>query len=211
MGFSNNLLSRTGIVALMAGVVMALSPMKAEAATIYATSAIEIGDASALRGTANDRDNLNNAFGAADGAFFELGYEGVFEFQFGTPTGQAFFGPGSIVEITFGNRNSFPEAVKIEVGLKGNAASFITAAPNPVVNNGPAGSSAFTFAGVFDTVRLTDVTRATFPKGAGSDDRTGGFDVDAIGVSPVPLPAAGFLLLGGLGGLVALRRRRKAA
>ena len=32
-----------------------------------------------------------------------------------------------------------------------------------------------------------------------------------VTATPIPLPAAGFLLLGGLGGLVALRRKRKAA
>jgi len=35
--------------------------------------------------------------------------------------------------------------------------------------------------------------------------------VSLNGISPVPLPAAGFLLLGALGGLGLMRRRRKAA
>ena len=34
--------------------------------------------------------------------------------------------------------------------------------------------------------------------------------ISAIAASPVPLPAAGFLLLGGLGGLAAMKRRKKA-
>lgn len=37
-----------------------------------------------------------------------------------------------------------------------------------------------------------------------------GFSIDDVAVSAVPVPAAGLLLLGGLGGLAALRRRRKA-
>jgi len=41
------------------------------------------------------------------------------------------------------------------------------------------------------------------------NDVVGSFNAD-LSLSPVPVPAAGFLLLGGLGGMVALRRRRKA-
>lgn len=52
----------------------------------------------------------------------------------------------------------------------------------------------------------------TFAAG-GIENKLGGF-VDSVTltqVSQVPVPAAGFLLLGGLGGLVAMKRRKKAA
>ncbi|MGV8954748.1 MAG: VPLPA-CTERM sorting domain-containing protein [Cypionkella sp.] len=43
--------------------------------------------------------------------------------------------------------------------------------------------------------------------GGGSSDSLGGF-VDAVSISAVPVPAGGLLLLGALGGLAALRRRK---
>ncbi len=207
MGIINNIVGKTALGAIAIGATMALTPISAEAATIYASSADIIVDGP--RGTSNDRDNINNAFGAGDGSFFELGFDAVVDFQFGTPTGQSFFGPGSVIEVTFGNADNFLEAVQIEVGIKGDESSFITADPNPFVNN--SGSNSFTFSGIFDTVRLTDLTAILFPDSNSTNSSTGGFDVDAIGVSPVPVPAAGLLLIGSLGGLAALRRRRKSA
>lgn len=201
-----NIFSKAGIGAIAVGVALAFTPITAQAATIFASSLEIITDGP--RGTSNDRDNQNNAFGAADGSFFELGYGAVVEFQFGTPTGQSFFGPGSVVEVTNGNADNWPEAVKIEVGMKGDASSFVTALPNPFTNTG---SNSFTFSGIFDTIRLTDMTLALFGTSPSTQSDGGGFDVDSIGVSPVPVPAAGLLLLTALGGAAALRRRRKKA
>ncbi|WP_417463018.1 VPLPA-CTERM sorting domain-containing protein [Kordiimonas sp.] len=214
MRVMDNVLSKAGAGALAVTAALTFTPMAAEAATIYATSAEIVVDGP--RGTANDRDNINNAFGSADGSFFELGYDAVVEFQFGTPTGQSFFGPGSLIEITFNNDPNWKEAVKIEVGMKGDAGSFVTADPLPFVNTNTFANPVFTFSGIFDTVRLTDMTLVLFGQNTNdpSDSTrslTGGFDLDAIAVSAVPLPAAGFLLIGALGGLAALRRRRKAA
>ncbi len=44
-----------------------------------------------------------------------------------------------------------------------------------------------------------------------SDDTVALYDVAVTGVSAVPLPAAGWLMLAGFGGLAALRRRKQAA
>jgi hypothetical protein len=43
----------------------------------------------------------------------------------------------------------------------------------------------------------------------GKEDANGGY-VDNVSIAPIPVPAAGFALLGGLAGLAGLRRRKKA-
>lgn len=174
----------------------------AVAATLNATGGVIVVDGP--RGTANNRNIIANAFDNDLTTFFELGYNAVVDFTFG----KLFKGPGHVIEVT-GIPNFNPnwvEAVKIEVGRNG---VFTTAAPNPYFNTDAYNNVAFTFSGVFDTVRLTDVTMQ-FGSPSATAGRTGGFDVANISVSPVPVPAAGLLLVGALGGMAALRRRRVA-
>lgn len=76
--------------------------------------------------------------------------------------------------------------------------------------SGLVGQSITVFA--YDAFEIDNPCATTFmgficvPSG-GPDD----FTVSSIEVSAVPLPAAGWLLFGGIGGLAALRRRKKAA
>ena len=60
--------------------------------------------------------------------------------------------------------------------------------------------------GSVQTTALTLVDSTSQFNPNGSKD---GFDVAEFSVTPVPLPAAGWMLLAGVGGLVAMRRRRK--
>lgn len=158
-------------------------------------------DDAANRGTANDRDNPANALGSNTSDFFEIGFGSYVDLKFGS----VFTSPGTLIEVTNGTVSNWPESVDIYVGNDGDAGSFFmvgsldnTAAQNP--------GGEFTFAGgPFDTVRLVDTS--TFPTSG-----SGGWDIAAVRVSAVPVPAALPLLVAGIGafGFIA-RRKRKAA
>jgi len=156
-------------------------------------------DDSLTRSSDNDRDNPLNALGATDSNFFELLVGETVTFTFGS----LFTSPGNVVEVTFGNVDNFFESADIFVGNLGDGMPFVEVNENPIENSdaqGPVGFD-FTFDGTFDALRITALS---------SPNGTNGFDIDSVRVSPVPLPAAGWMLVVGIGGLVVMRRKPKA-
>lgn len=198
------------VLAMGFAAAMAAMSTSAQAATVtfgpggfdggFATSiTYESDNAVAGRGTGNGRFRPQNALGAADGAFFEIGLGSSVDLTFGT----LFDTSATIIEVTFNNPSAQIELVSVFGGRNG-VFSFLGTVSN-VDAQGVGATLIFPTADIFDTLRLVDLTR--------SSERVGGFDIDSVRVNPVapiPLPAAGLMLLTGLAAFAATRRRRKA-
>ena len=175
------------VLLLAAAAAVGMTGM-ASAATIWASA---ITDASKANAPGSARGDYASALGATDGSFYSLGLGGYAVFTFGAE----FRAPASVVEITFGNRNNHKESVDVYGSADGVSFTYLTSVPNLSKDN------TFTFAGSYNFLKLQDTSEVV----AGRD----GFDVDSISVTPVPLPAAGLLLAGGMGLLGARKLRRK--
>lgn len=188
---------------LLAGLVLAASTVGANAATYYADSVIDVNagrcTGSAAGCAANDRQDVNNAVDTDDSTFYALGFGGDITLGFAVPL---FTNPQTVqaFEITFNRRTGHDEAAEVYSVLDG-VETFLGTLTNFVNGGSVVASTAFEY------IKLVDVTLELFPSTTSYD----GFDLSAIKVSPVPLPAAGVLMLAGLGGLAALRRRKTAA
>ncbi|RJK95253.1 VPLPA-CTERM sorting domain-containing protein [Paracoccus aestuarii] len=175
-----------------------------QAATYAASSIVAsetvYGTCTRINCAANDRKNANNALGEADGAFYAMGLGGQLTVGFDTKS----FAPGARVtinEVTFNGPQSSNHFEAVDVySVLGGIATFIDRIANTTQ------STTLLVAQGFEYIRLIDVTRTEFPSSTSFD----GFDVESISVAAVPVPAAGFMLMAGLGGLAALGRRRKS-
>lgn len=174
-----------------AALIAAASAASANAAVIYASSVVSADQPGTVLPS---RSNPASAFGAADGKFYSLGLGGSIVLGFSSYVG----GKGTVTEITNLPRNSYIESAIFSVSLDGNSWTTLGEYSNKVTSLYSAGP--FLYLKVEDTSPVVA--------------RRDGYDIDSIGfeqyVAPVPVPAAGLLLIGGLAGLGMMKRRKSA-
>ncbi len=167
----------------------------ADAAVVYATGVTWANNGTV--GSSNDRDVATNALGSPDDKFLSLGLGGDATLTFGK-TFKA--GTVEIAEATFGREGYTAigdESIDVFAGI-GGSLSFVGSISAMGLDE------TFKFVELdvpfaFNTVKLVD-TSAALP---GRD----GFDLESIGVTPIPLPASALLLGAGLAGIGAVRRK----
>lgn len=221
---------RLTAVALGAAAMIA-SAGSAMAVTTFATTidagrsgVAGVGYEATAQSFSTNRNDPGNALGApdqvgdAEGGFYSLGRGGAAVFGFGS----TFDFSANVFEVTFGCEgpgagastcSNFVETADV-YALSGAYSPFdgafgvadLTSLGFVQVGsigngdaNAPQGASVL-ISGPFNFLALVDTSRQ------GAD----GFDVDAVSVSAVPLPASLLLLLSAIGGMGFLRARRAA-
>jgi hypothetical protein len=198
------------LVAAVPGVASAatITPVAANCAVPALPNVITFVTPSAC-GTEPARRNINNIefASAGDGDFFSLGIGGAAIFEVNPAIAS---GPGHVFEVTNpGTNHRESMAIYVSNVLDfGSLAAWDLVGGVTNINGGVpvSGSKSFNVTGVgpWKYILFVDNSKSVFPTSGTTD----GFDIDAFKVSVVPVPAAGFLLLAGLGGLAAMRRRK---
>lgn len=164
-------------------------------------------------GVSEQRDNTDNALGANDADsidgvdFLSLGLEGYAVFDFDTSFNEI----AIIYETTWGDTSNYYEAVEVyvsstydfdsgaEIDWTSQTSDWIYVDLFTNINgeiNIDLGDE------VYKYLLLVDDSKA-------QGDSTDGFDVNAIGVTPVPEPATMLLFGAGMASLASIRRKRK--
>lgn len=162
-------------------------------ATMWATGYTDIVIGSG--NIASDRSFAGNALGAPDGTFYSPGVGGEITFTFD----EFFDTKAKVVEVTYGDRSNYVETAEMWVSNGSNNFEFVT-----TINNFFASTpiSLAGLSGPFSLLKIVDTSYTT-----GGD----GFDIDAVGVSPAPIPEPATMILFGLGlaGLLSSSARKK--
>lgn len=209
----------------IAASVIATVPFVANAATYYADQGMTYNG----NAVAADRSDVNNASDGVASTFFSLGIDGTLSVD----VSPLFVGGGSVVEVTFNNNDNYPESAEVYLGGSWTGTMFdmtgstllgeifnVASGVAQVSANGATISAVGSASGlttymidiganVGKMLTLVDTTGVNFAAESAKID-SDGFDISEIAIEVVPLPAAGLMLLGGLGGLVAAKRRKKA-
>lgn len=189
---------------VFASAVLMVSAAGANAATFYADEVISASYGTCTGTTAgctlNDRKNTANAVDGDASTFYSLGFGGNIVLGFAQDMFEGVAQKVAIFEMTFNRASDHQEAADVYSIFNG-VETYLGQITNKMM------AASVKAIEPFQYIKLVDVTLTKFPNTSSYD----GFDVAKVGVAPVPLPATGLLLLGGLGGLAALRRRKKAA
>jgi hypothetical protein len=188
--------------------VFATFATASSAATIYASSVSADGGTECTVGVQNtDRTDICNSLGMqdVDGSFSAGGFTSTANYtELTYGFGSFFTGPLTIWEVTGGGDTNPTYIEQLEFTLfnsETNATQMGTVVNVEGVGDGIDRWRVETaVAGVFDVLFVSDASDLS----GGRD----GFDIDAIAVSAVPLPASALLLLAGLGAFGAMRRKK---
>jgi len=186
---------------LAVGALFALTlPMVANAATVVPTGLQPNKFIVNFDGTA-DFGSVDNADGVDDA---DLGLLNLADDDIGITGIVTSSAPSGSITFDVKGPNTAAGALQLIIQFAGNTLMVDTATfdGSPIALGGAPGG----MAGSFSADLSGGATPTFFLQYSGA---SGGETIN-IGIAAVPVPAAGFLLLGGLGGLAALKRRKKA-
>ncbi|WP_320008533.1 hypothetical protein [Maridesulfovibrio sp.] len=151
--------------------------------------------------------DIQNAEVGGNNNFLSLGMGGTAVFSFG----KTFTGPVTIYETTWNRPNGYSEYAQVwaatddvltSSGINLGSDAWVLLSPSIYNQDGDSLGGQTVFAnGIYSYLKITDVT------GSSGGTAGDGFDINAVSVSPTPIPGAIWILGVGLAGLIGVRRK----